>query len=141
MDVDFTEAALVRPDLRASVYTRMNFTRTDLRGTDMRRAYFENCIFDGGIFMATFTVQVHIPEALRELAYSEEEISREVPVLLVLKRFRQGAISTGKAASLLGLSRREFLDLLAREGVSIYDPNDQELEDEWKTVQRLEAGQ
>jgi len=90
--------------------------------------------------MATFTVQIHIPEALRELAFSDEEIDREVPVLLVLRRFRQGAISSGKAASLLGVSRREFLDLLGREGVPIYDPIDQDLEHEWKTVQKLEAG-
>ena len=87
--------------------------------------------------MSTFTVQVQIPEALRDLGYNEEEVRREVPVLLVLKRFRQGAVSSGKAADLLGLSRREFLDLLAREGVPVYDPTDQELADEWKTVQGL----
>ena len=87
--------------------------------------------------MSTFTVQVQVPEALRDLGYNEEEVRREVPVLLVLKRFRQGALSSGKAADLLGLSRREFLDLLAREGVPVYDPTDQELADEWKTVQGL----
>jgi predicted HTH domain antitoxin len=87
--------------------------------------------------MSTFTVQVQVPEALRELGYSEDEIRREVPMLLVLKRFRQGALSSSKAASLLGLSRREFLDLLASEGVPLYNPTDQELEQEWKTVQRL----
>src|SRR5262245_5506833 len=87
------------------------------------------------VFMGTFTVE--IPEALRELGYSDEEIRREVPVLLVLKRFRQGTISSGKAASLLGLSRRDFLDLLTREGIPVYDPTDQELADEWKTVRRF----
>jgi predicted HTH domain antitoxin len=87
--------------------------------------------------MGTFTVQVQVPEALRELGYSEEEIRREVPVLLVLKRFRQGALTSGNAACLLGLSRRDFLELVGREGVPLYDPTDQELRDEWKTVQRL----
>lgn len=89
--------------------------------------------------MGTVTVQVQVPEALRELGYSDEEIRRDVPVLLVLKRFRQGALSSGKAASLLGLSRRDFLDLLAREGIPVYDPTDQELEDECKTVRGLGA--
>jgi predicted HTH domain antitoxin len=89
--------------------------------------------------MSTFIVQVQVPEVFRALGYSDEEIRREVPVLLVLKCYRQGAFSSGKAASLLGLSRREFLDLLAREGIPLYDPSDQELGDEWKTVQRLEA--
>jgi uncharacterized protein YjbI with pentapeptide repeats len=46
IDVDFTEATLVRSDLRASIYTRVKFTRTDLRGADMRRCTFEDCTFD-----------------------------------------------------------------------------------------------
>src|SRR5438270_9220011 len=89
----------------------------------------------GGVPMGTFTVE--IPEALRELGYSDEEMRREVPVLLVLKRFREGVISSAKAASLLGISRRDFLDLLTREGVPLYDPSDQELAEEWKTIRRL----
>ena len=89
--------------------------------------------------MGTFTVQVQVPDALRELGYSEDEICREVPVLLVLKRFRQSALSSGKAASFLGLSRAEFLELLGREVIPLYDPTDQELEDEWKAVQKLQG--
>jgi predicted HTH domain antitoxin len=89
--------------------------------------------------MTTFTVQVQVPEALRDIGYSEEEICGEVPVLLVLKRFRQGVISSGKAAGVLGLTRREFLDLLGREGIPIYDPSDAEFAAEQQTVQRLEA--
>ena len=85
--------------------------------------------------MGTFTLE--IPESLRELGYTDEEMRREVPVLLVLKRFREGAIASGKAASLLGLSRRDFLDLLTREGIPLYDPTDQELADEWKTIRGL----
>ena len=90
--------------------------------------------------MSEITVQVQVSDAFRELGYSDEELRREVPVLLVLKRFRQGLISSGKAARILGWSRREFLDLLGREGIPLYDPSDAELADEWKTVQGLEAG-
>ena len=89
--------------------------------------------------MSTFTIEVQFPLALRDLGYSDEEIRREVPMLLVLKRFREGVLSSGKAASLLGLSRREFLELLAREGVPLYDPSDQELADEWRTISNLGA--
>jgi predicted HTH domain antitoxin len=84
--------------------------------------------------MRSITVEVQIPEALRELGISDEEIRREVPLLLVLKRFRQGQVSSGKAAELLGISRRDFLDLLAKERVPIYDPGDQELTDELETI-------
>jgi predicted HTH domain antitoxin len=57
--------------------------------------------------------------------------------LLVLKRFREGVVSSGKGAEILGISRREFLDLLARERIPLYDPSEAELAEEFKTVQRL----
>src|SRR5437660_6098247 len=91
--------------------------------------------------MSTFTVQLQVSEAFHDLNFSEEEIRREVPVLLVLKRFRQGVISSGKAARVLGLSRREFLDLLARERVPLYDPSDEELAEEYKTAERFGGGE
>jgi predicted HTH domain antitoxin len=91
--------------------------------------------------MSTFTVQVQVPQGLREIGYSDEEICRDVPVLLVLKRFRQGAISSGKAARILGLTRREFLDLLAREGIPLYDPSDEQFAAERKTLEGLEAAE
>lgn len=87
--------------------------------------------------MNMFTVELQVPEALRELGFSAEEICREVPTLLVLKRFRQGAIGSGKAAAILGISRRDFLDLLAREGIPLYDPSDEEFASELKTIQEL----
>ena len=40
----------------------------------------------------------------------------------VVKRYDVGRISSGKAARLLGISRRAFLDLLGRYGVSEFDP-------------------
>jgi len=89
--------------------------------------------------MSTFTVEVQLPEDLRELGYSDEQIRRDVPVLLVLKRFRQGDFSSGKAASLLNMSRRDFLDLLASEGIPVYDPTDADLEKEIETARRLGA--
>lgn len=80
--------------------------------------------------MSTFTLEVQLPEALRELGFGDEEIRREVPVLLVVKRFREGAISSGKAARILGMTRREFLEFLGRAGIPIYDPSDEELAQE-----------
>jgi len=91
--------------------------------------------------MSTLTVRVQVSDAFGELGYSDEELGREVPVLLVLKRFRQGLISSGKAARILGWPRREFLDLLGREGIPLYDPSEEELAEEWNTAQRLAGGQ
>ena len=91
--------------------------------------------------MSTFTVEVEMPEELRELGYSDAEIQHEIPVLLVLKRFRGGGISSGKAARILGLSRRDFLDLLAKEGIPLYEPTNEQLGDEFKTVERFGRAQ
>lgn len=88
--------------------------------------------------MSQITVQVS--DAFRELGYSDEELRREVPVLLVLSRFRQGLISSGKAARILGWSRRDFLDLLGREGIPLYDPSEEEMTEEWETVRRIGDG-
>lgn len=90
--------------------------------------------------MSQITVQMQVSDAFRELGYSDEELRREVPVLLVLSRFRQRLISSGKAAHILGWSRRDFLDLLGREGIPLYDPSEEELTEEWATVQRLGDG-
>jgi predicted HTH domain antitoxin len=87
--------------------------------------------------MPRSSINVEIPERIRDLVYSDEEIRREVPILLVLKRFRQRLISSSNAASILGLSRRDFLDLLSKEGIAVYDPTDEELAAELNTIKQL----
>ena len=87
--------------------------------------------------MSAFTVELQVPESLSELGFTAEEIRRELPGLLVLKRFREGAISSGKGAAVLGISRREFLDMLAREGIPFFEPSDEELAEEFQTVRGL----
>ncbi|MDZ7620315.1 MAG: UPF0175 family protein [Patescibacteria group bacterium] len=91
--------------------------------------------------MSTFTLAVEFPEELRHLGYTEAEIREQVPVLLVLKRYREGVISSSKGAGILGLSRREFLDLLRQEGIPVYDPTERELDNELTTVQRFGASE
>jgi predicted HTH domain antitoxin len=91
--------------------------------------------------MSTFTIEVKIPDSLRELGYSDEEICREVPTLLVLKRYREGLVSSGKDGRILGLSRRHFLDLHAKERLPIYGPSDADLATEFETAQWLGGGE
>jgi predicted HTH domain antitoxin len=92
----------------------------------------------GGFAMSTFTLQVQVPEALRDIGYSSEEICRDVPVLLVIKRFREGAISSSKAAHILGLTRREFVDLLGREAIPIYNPTQEQFAAERKAAEQFD---
>jgi predicted HTH domain antitoxin len=89
--------------------------------------------------MSTFTVELELPAGLRTLGMTDADIRREAPTLLILKKFRDGAISTGKAAELLGLSRFQFMDLLAKEQIPLINYSKEELEQEMKTIRELTA--
>jgi uncharacterized protein YjbI with pentapeptide repeats len=49
IDVDFSDAVLAGSDMRASLFQRVKFIKTDLRNTDLRRSTFENCIFEDAL--------------------------------------------------------------------------------------------
>jgi predicted HTH domain antitoxin len=85
------------------------------------------------------TLQLKVSEGFDELGFTSEELQREVPTFLVLKRFREGAISSGRAAKLLSMSRVQFLDLLGREGIPIFNPTKEEFLAEIETVRKLAA--
>lgn len=62
--------------------------------------------------MATLTVELP-GELVAELG-SPEELAAQARRALVLDLLREGRISQGKAASLLGITRWDILDLMAR---------------------------
>lgn len=81
------------------------------------------------------TLQVELPD---ELLASSEDIDVEALARLTEARAREalmvklydlGRLSTGQAATLLGVSRRAFLGILSRHGVSEFD-EDLDLEEE-----------
>ena len=52
-----------------------------------------------------------------------------------------GADFLGQGRPHSRLVARDFLDLLSREGIPLYDPAEEELAEEWKTAQRFGVGQ
>ncbi len=56
---------------------------------------------------------VAIPEDLALLLGAEENLTQALIEAAVLELFREHRLSAGKAAEILGLSYREFLDLLS----------------------------
>lgn len=56
----------------------------------------------------------------------------------MLTLFTDGLISTGKAATLLNLSRVEFLALLRKRKVVYIDYSPQELDEDFEAVEALE---
>lgn len=52
-DVNFTDAILVRADLRASSFTRVSFDTADLSNADLRQSNFEHCTFTNATMTGT----------------------------------------------------------------------------------------
>jgi predicted HTH domain antitoxin len=63
------------------------------------------------------------------LRQSNQPVERAARELIVLELYRRGAISSGKAAQLLSMSRVEFIQYASRLGISYYTMT----EDEWKS--------
>jgi predicted HTH domain antitoxin len=77
--------------------------------------------------MGTISIDLEedVVALLRQLNQPVERAARE---LIVLELYRRGAISSGKAAQLLSMSRVEFIQYASRLGISYYTMT----EDEWK---------
>jgi predicted HTH domain antitoxin len=79
-------------------------------------------------------IMVSYPLWLMKLAgtwgerFSEADFSKEMRILSLIKLYEEGKISSGHGAKALGISRIDFLDLLARHGVSYLDIPADELE-------------
>ena len=76
------------------------------------------------------TIHIAYPDELLTLArLSKDQFEHLAHESVLIRLYTLGTLSTGKAAELLGVSRREFLDLLGRYGVAEFD-DDIDLETE-----------
>lgn len=77
-------------------------------------------------------INIPYPESLaNSLKLSEEEFEKEIKMSSMVKLFELGKISSGTAAKVLGMSRLDFLDAIARYKVSMINYQDvKELKDE-----------
>ena len=66
------------------------------------------------------------------------EVARE---LIILELYQESRISGGKAAELLGLTRRGFVSLLARKGIPYFRYDEQEWAREVEAVRQWQAEQ
>lgn len=74
---------------------------------------------------------VPYPASLATAAHmTQAEFEKQVRLMAALKMFELGKLSSGKAAELAGLSRVEFLQACAENGVSAFNCSPDELESE-----------
>lgn len=74
------------------------------------------------------TIKIEYPESLANtLRLSGKDFASEMKISSLVKLFELGKVSSGVAAGVLGLSRLDFLELLAKYNVSVlggYDTDD-----------------
>ncbi len=73
-------------------------------------------------------IKIEYPESLANtLRLSGKDFASEMKISSLVKLFELGKVSSGVAARVLGLSRLDFLELLAKYNVSVlggYDTDD-----------------
>lgn len=73
-------------------------------------------------------------ELLEELQRPARESARE---LIVLELYRQGEVSSGRAAQLLGKEREEFIRYASQQGIPYFQLDSDELQRELDTFKKL----
>jgi predicted HTH domain antitoxin len=82
--------------------------------------------------MGSGTIHIDLPESvLLATGQSEDEFVREAKLVLALRLFEQGRISSGRAAELCGLPRVDFLFAAGRAGIPVADLDAAELDREF----------
>ncbi len=88
--------------------------------------------------MQTLTVTMDLPrDLLGALDTPLTRLEARLRELIALELFREGRISSGKGAELLGISKIEFANLLSRHGLNYFTETPEELVLEVETAERL----
>lgn len=86
--------------------------------------------------MSTRTLSVEVPEELVALLGSPEAVATQAREALVLDLLRQARVTQGKAAQLLGVTRRELLRSMAQHHVPSGPESTGELHREIEAAER-----
>ncbi len=71
----------------------------------------------------TATLEIQLPDSVKV-------DDQELKMIIAAKLFEMGELSSGQAAKLVGISRREFLETVGKYGVSIFQYSAEELEED-----------
>lgn len=67
------------------------------------------------------TLQLHIPDSV-------EKEDNELAMIIASKLYEDGTLSAGQAAEVAGVSKRTFIELLGKYGVSVFSTSVDDLE-------------
>lgn len=87
--------------------------------------------------MSKIYLELEVPEGVKQI---EEEFRAAAQELLLeataLRLFEKGEISSGYGAAMLGMTRREFIELLGRRGIPFFNYDEEEMRREMEAVER-----
>ena len=86
------------------------------------------------------TLQIEFPKDLLALLGAQPQAAETAKEFVILGLFQESRISGGKAAELLGLTRRGFVSLLARKGIDYFRLTPDEWAEEVSTVKAWSSG-
>lgn len=74
------------------------------------------------------TIIVELPDQVTDVD------EKEVRMIVAAKLFEQGKLSSGRAAEIVGISKRKFIETVGKYGVSIFGTQPEELEQELRNA-------
>jgi predicted HTH domain antitoxin len=87
----------------------------------------------------TMTFEVS-QDLLASLKIGIQDLAQEIRVMAAITYFQEKKLSLGKAADLAGCNRLNFMDLLARKGIVIFDYDESIVDSELRGVAQLSKG-
>jgi predicted HTH domain antitoxin len=87
----------------------------------------------------TMTFEVS-QDLLASLKIGIQDLAQEIRLMAAITYFQEKKLSLGKAADLAGCNRLNFMDLLARKGIVIFDYDESIVDSELRGVAQLSKG-
>ncbi|MCB1056671.1 MAG: UPF0175 family protein [Acidobacteria bacterium] len=88
--------------------------------------------------MKTETISFEVSQdLLASLKLSSEDLGQNIRLLAAVSFFRDKKLSLGKAAQLAGLNRLEFMDVLSRQGIVVFDYDESVLLSDLEGIEEL----
>ncbi len=85
----------------------------------------------------TLRFEWDVPEELFDDQFQEEEFLTQLKEDAMMKLFTAGRLSSGYAASLLGITRRGFLERLRKQGLPFVQYTEEDLAKDLETLQKI----
>ncbi len=91
--------------------------------------------------MKTETISFEVSkDLLASLKLGSTALGQHIRLLAAIAYFRDKKLSLGKAAQLAGLNRLRFMDILAKEGIVVFDYDESVLSTDLEGIARLRPG-